>query len=110
MVQPKIDIDDLLKKEIEREQYRKDYNERPDVKEKRKAYNIKKGAQSKVAKLHMDGKIDRDQATSMLEQIEAGDMKPDVPGAEPNVLTEEQLEEMLKEEDTEGGDDSKDEE
>ena len=91
-------IDDILKKEMEREAYRIEYNARPEVKDKRKAYNLKKGAQSKVAKLHMDGKIDRDQTTTMLEQIEKGEMKPNIPTSS-GILTEEQLVEMLEKED-----------
>ena len=50
-------IDAILEKRIKEEQTRKAYQQRPDVMEKRKAYQQKQTEERKVARAAMDGNV-----------------------------------------------------
>ena len=49
------DIDSLLEKQIKQEKTRKEYQQRPDVMEKRKEYQSKQNDQRKIARFAMKG-------------------------------------------------------
>lgn len=65
-----VDIDKLLEREIKQETYRKEYNQRSEVIDRRKAYNVRKAETSKVARMVMNGDITRDEGIQMLSRIE----------------------------------------
>ena len=64
------DLDKLLEQEVKREAYRQDYNARPEVKEKRKAYNEKRQASSKIVRQLIKGDITEAEAKKQLAAIE----------------------------------------
>lgn len=75
MVEQVIDIDKLIEQEAVRDAKRKEYNARPDVQEKRKVYNLKRQAETKVARDVMAGKVTREEGIAALA-VMRGDTPP----------------------------------
>lgn len=64
-----MDIEKLIEQEAVREAKRKEYNERPDVKDKRKAYNKKRQAEIKIARAVMNDEITKEQGEAALVEL-----------------------------------------
>ncbi len=64
-----MDIDKLLEREIKQEIYREEYNKRPEVQERRRAYNRRKAEETKIARRVVKGELTRDQAIEMLSGL-----------------------------------------
>jgi len=66
MTTPVVDIEKLIEKEMARDGKRKEYNERPEVKDKRKAYNQKRQAETKIARAVMKNEMTKEQGEAAL--------------------------------------------
>ncbi len=66
MTTPEFDIGKLIEKELARDSKRKEYNERPDVKDKRKSYNQKRQAETKIARAVMKNEMTKEQGEAAL--------------------------------------------
>jgi len=69
MTTPELDLDKIISQEMDREAKRKEYNERPDVKEKRKAYNQKRQAEIKIARAVMKDEMTREEGDAALSLL-----------------------------------------
>jgi len=64
-----MEVDALLADALKKENYSKEYNQRPEVKEARKIYNELRQAKQKVGSLLLHEQITRDEAVAFLSQI-----------------------------------------
>jgi len=63
------EVDKLLADALKKENYSKEYNQRPDVKVARKIYNELRQAKQKVGSLLLHEQITREEAVAFLNQI-----------------------------------------
>ncbi len=70
MTTPEVDIEKLIEKEIARDSKRKEYNERPDVKDKRKSYNQKRQAETKIARAVMKNEMTKEAGEAALALLQ----------------------------------------
>ena len=70
MTTPEMDIEKLIEKELARDNKRKEYNERPDVKDKRKSYNQKRQAETKIARAVMKNEMTKEAGEAALASLQ----------------------------------------
>ncbi len=70
MTTPEVDIEKLIEKEMARDNKRKEYNERPDVKDKRKSYNQKRQAETKIARAVMKNEMTKEAGEAALAELQ----------------------------------------
>ena len=70
MTTPEVDIEKLIEKEMVRDNKRKEYNERPDVKDKRKTYNQKRQAETKIARAVMKNEMTKEAGEAALALLQ----------------------------------------
>ncbi len=71
MTTPDLDLEKIISQEMEREAKRKEYNERPDVKEKRKVYNQKRQAEIKIARAVMKNEMTKEEGQAALTELQS---------------------------------------
>jgi len=69
MTSPNIDLDKIITQEMERNAKRQEYNERPDVKAKRKVYNQKRQAEIKIARAVMKNEMTKEDGEAALVEL-----------------------------------------
>lgn len=71
MVTKQTDLEKVLAAEIMREEYRVNYNKRPNVIAARRLYNAFRQEQAKIARLHLKGALTKEQAMELMSKLTA---------------------------------------